>query len=564
MTTATQARTVLIGTRGSALARAQAALVAQAIAVEGRPHRIVVVETAGDRRAPDTAWGEGAFVAAIERALLDGRVDLAVHSAKDVPTDEDPRLRIAAFLPRADARDALVGPVGSGLRSLDDLPPGAVIGTDSPRRSAFVRAQRPDVVVRPLHGNVDTRLRRLDEGEADALVLAVAGLARLGREDRISAVLDPEVVPPAPGQGAIAIQIRTEDAPLIALGAAIDDRRTRLAVETERAFLRASGGGCRSPIGALATVDGQRIRLFAGVADDAGGPTATGSREGSLDEAPQIARDLAEQLRSGLRTAVANGDGEVRRVVIVSRPLLGGDRLAGALAERGLEPLAVPAISIDPLPPGDELDAAVRALASDDWIVVTSANGVRAVAPYLARLGIRFAALRWAAVGGATAAALREAGATQVWQPSQADAATLVEELPLAPDSSVGVVRGRMAEEAVAVALLGRGVAVHDVVVYETREAPEASRPLLESALGRNPAALVLASPSAARGLLDLAGVDRERVLAIPAICIGPRTAAAARALGYRVAAAAPKPEADVVADLVATVASPATQAVVT
>ncbi len=244
-TNGSSVRPIRIGTRGSALARAQAEQVARALAAEGRPHRIVVIETEGDRRAPDTAWGEGAFVAAIEQALVEDRVDLAVHSAKDVPTDMDPRLRIAAYLPRADPRDALVAPPGSVVASLDDLRPGAVVGTDSPRRSAFVRAARPDLVVRPLHGNVDTRLRRLDAGQVDALVLAVAGLVRLGREDRISAYLEPPLVPPAPGQGAIACQIRATDAPLIALGAVLDDPRTRLAVTTERDFLRATGGGCR-------------------------------------------------------------------------------------------------------------------------------------------------------------------------------------------------------------------------------------------------------------------------------------------------------------------------------
>ncbi len=572
MTSTATTRTILIGTRGSALARAQAALVAQAIAAEGRPHRIVVVETAGDRRAPDTAWGEGAFVAAIERALLDGRVDVAVHSAKDVPTDEDPALRIAAFLPRADPRDALVGRPGARVSSLADLAPGAIVGTDSPRRSAFVRACRPDLVVRPLHGNVDTRLRRLDEGEADALVLAVAGLVRLGREDRISAVLDPEVVPPAPGQGAIAVQIRAGDGPLIALGAGIDDPRTRLAVETERAFLRASGGGCRSPIGALATVDGQRIRLFAGVARDPEGSIATGAAEGAIAEAPRLATELAGRLRRRLQDG-GDDAGPHRRahrpVALLSRPLRAGDPLTAALAGRGIEPVSVPAIAIERMAASEELDAAVRPLAADDWIVVTSANGVRAVADHLNRLGIRFAALRWAAVGTATAAALRAAGAEQVWRPSRADATTLVTELPLSagapggdvPDAgptgiSVGIVRGRLGDSAVAEGLRARGATVHEAIVYETREAPAASRPALDAALARDPAAAVLASPSAARGLLELAGPDRERVLAIPAICIGPRTAAAAVDLGYQVAATAVRPEASLVADAVATVAS--------
>jgi hydroxymethylbilane synthase len=155
-------REVAIGSRGSTLALAQARLVHEALERDGNWGRIVIIETEGDRRAPDTAWGEGAFVAAIERALLAGRVDVAIHSAKDVPTAEDPRLRIAAYLPRADPRDALVVRADAAARRLDDLPSGSRVGTDSPRRTGFLLARRPDLAVHPIHGNVDTRLGRLD------------------------------------------------------------------------------------------------------------------------------------------------------------------------------------------------------------------------------------------------------------------------------------------------------------------------------------------------------------------------------------------------------------------
>ncbi|MDQ3937729.1 MAG: hydroxymethylbilane synthase, partial [Chloroflexota bacterium] len=193
MTAPSVERTIRIGTRGSALALAQAQLVADAVAASGWRHELVIVETEGDRRAPDTAWGEGAFVKSIEQALLEGRADIAVHSAKDVPTDEQPSLAICAYLRREDPRDALVvaGAGAVGGATLDSLPPASVVGTDSPRRTGFLRAHRPDLTVRPLHGNVDTRLRRLDAGEVDALVLAVAGLIRLGRQDRIGERIPP-------------------------------------------------------------------------------------------------------------------------------------------------------------------------------------------------------------------------------------------------------------------------------------------------------------------------------------------------------------------------------------
>jgi hydroxymethylbilane synthase len=286
---------IRIGTRGSALALIQARLAADAFAREGRATRLVMVETAGDRRAPDTAWGEGAFVKSIERALLDGRVDVAVHSAKDVPTVEDARLRIGAYLPRADARDALVVR-DTTCRSIDDLTAGAVVGTDSPRRSAFLLARRPDLHVRPLHGNVDTRLRRLDAGESDALILASAGIDRLGHGDRIAQRIDVSWMPPAPGQGAIALQVRSDDAKSLALTAALDDHVTRVAVEAERGLLHAAGGGCRAPIGAFGVVRGGELSLLAGHAQPDGTGLRIGRRDGSVREGSTIALALYREL----------------------------------------------------------------------------------------------------------------------------------------------------------------------------------------------------------------------------------------------------------------------------
>jgi hydroxymethylbilane synthase len=287
--------TIRIGTRGSALALAQARLTAAAFAGQGLSVRLVKVETDGDRRAPDTAWGEGAFVKAIERALLDRDVDVAVHSAKDVPTDEDPRLTVAAYLPRADARDALVT-ADRTARALDELPMRATVGTDSPRRTAFLLARRPDLQVRPLHGNVDTRLRRLDAGEADALVLACAGLDRLGRADRIAARIEPEEMPPAAGQGALAVQVRRDDRRILALAAALDDRATRVAVEAERELLRAAGGGCRAPVGAYGVVVDAELELVAGHAQPDGTGLRFGRRAGRVDEAKVVALDLYREL----------------------------------------------------------------------------------------------------------------------------------------------------------------------------------------------------------------------------------------------------------------------------
>src|SRR5512146_843586 len=302
--------TIRIGTRGSALALAQAGMVRDALVDAGALADLVVITTEGDRRAADTAWGEGAFVTAIEAALVGGEIDVAVHSAKDVPTDEDPRLAIAAFLERAPSTDVVVLPVGRRGSSLEDLPGGSRVGTDSPRRTAFLRAVRPDLVMHPLHGNVDTRLRKLDEGQSDALVLAEAGLTRLGRADRISFRLEPEVVPPAPGQGAIAVQVRAADAASVAAVARLDHPPTRAGVEAERALLAASGGGCRAPIGALGQVDVDGcLRLLGGFARPDGTLATIASRVGAAPDDPAVVDGLlADLARAAAGAARSNGD----------------------------------------------------------------------------------------------------------------------------------------------------------------------------------------------------------------------------------------------------------------
>jgi hydroxymethylbilane synthase len=540
---------IRIGTRGSALARAQAAFVAAALDGLGQPYEIVIVETDGDRRVPDTVWGEGAFVRAIERALLDDRIDLAVHSAKDVPTEEDDRLRIVAYLPRAEPGDALVLPLDASPATLESLPAGSRIGTDSPRRAGFVLARRPDLVVRPLHGNVDTRLRKLDAGEADALVLAVAGLTRLGRADRISERISTRQLPPATGQGAVALQGRANDELVAAVGAAIDDRPTRLAVEAERAFLRASGGGCRAPIGALAEIQGDLIHVFAGFAAVDGTATAFEEATGPVADGPEIATGIARRLAARLdRPSLAIDVGPDHRV-LVTRPTGGLASLSRHLRAVGIEPAIVPAIEIQPIGPDGELDDAIGGLADLDWAVVTSANGAQAVGAAAARLGVGLSEVRWAAVGEGTARELALLGVEGPWLPSVALGTAVAAELPFRSGDRVLLIRGSLADARLPTGLRERGAKVHEVTGYRTLEAPVPSRRMLAAALRDGPLdAVLFASGSAVRGLLSLAAwLDAEasrdgtatdhlqRVMALPAICIGPETEREARDRGLRV-----------------------------
>lgn len=287
--------TVRVGTRGSRLALAQAARVTEALAGQGLSCEVVVVRTHGDRHPdqPAAALGIGAFVKDLEAALLAGRIDLAVHSAKDLPGTMADGLVLAAFLRRDDPRDALVTRDGAGFEA---LPSGAVVGTDSPRRRAFLLAAHPDLVVRGLRGNVDTRLAKLDSGEVDALLLAAAGLERLGLADRAAERLDPSVMLPAVGQGAIAVQSRAADWGLRQALGVLDHAATRAAVEAERALLAGLGGGCQRAVAALGVCQDGRLTLDGAVLDLDGRRMVRDRAEGPAGHAEDIGRGLAARL----------------------------------------------------------------------------------------------------------------------------------------------------------------------------------------------------------------------------------------------------------------------------
>lgn len=287
-----------IATRQSQLALWQAEHVAGLLR---RAHAGIAVEllpmsTKGDRildRSLAAIGGKGLFIKELETALEDGRADLAVHSMKDVPGELPAGLAIAAVLTRADPHDALVTRHG---RSLADLPRGARLGTSSMRRRAQLLAARPDLAVETLRGNVGTRLKRLDDGELDAIVLACAGLTRLGLESRIAVRLDPQVSLPAVGQGVIGIECRSDDERTRALLAVLNDRDTQIAVDAERAFARRLGGSCQSPIAAFAEIAGTELTLTGLVAEPDGSRLLRDSIAGGLAEPQALGERLAGRL----------------------------------------------------------------------------------------------------------------------------------------------------------------------------------------------------------------------------------------------------------------------------
>jgi hydroxymethylbilane synthase len=291
-------RQLVIGSRGSKLALWQAEQARDRLA--GFDVRIEVIKTTGDVKSDPLSviGGKGVFTKEIEDALLDGRIDIAVHSLKDLPTILPEGLSITAICEREDPRDALVLAAGSGFdaTALGNLPRGAIVGTSSQRRLAQLRCWRDDLVIKDLRGNVDTRIRKLDEGQYDAVILASAGLVRLGLQDRISLRIPIEHMLPAVGQGAIAIETRNDDEFAVEATRQLDHRETHVACVSERAFLRGLGGGCQLPIAAHARFEGDLLKLDGLVARPDGSRRLQDSLSGPPDKAEEIGASLASSL----------------------------------------------------------------------------------------------------------------------------------------------------------------------------------------------------------------------------------------------------------------------------
>ena len=293
-------RPLVIGSRGSKLALWQAEQARERLqALNPQTEiRIEVIKTTGDVKSDPLSiiGGKGVFTKELEDALLDQRIDIAVHSLKDLPTMLPDGLSISAICEREDARDALVLRAGTQAESILSLPEGAIVGTSSQRRLAQLKALRPDVVVNDLRGNVDTRIRKLDEGQYDAVILACAGLVRLGLQDRISARIPIDEMLPAVGQGAIAIEISKQNEFAVETTSKLDHRETRLACLAERSLLRTLGGGCQFPIAAHAIISQNQLTLDGLVATPDGSQILRDRLAGPPDNAESIGAALAERL----------------------------------------------------------------------------------------------------------------------------------------------------------------------------------------------------------------------------------------------------------------------------
>ena len=304
---------IRLGTRASALALVQARIVADALGGAERVE-LVPMRTEGDRLAEArlaVLGGKGLFVREIDEALLRGEIDLAVHSLKDLPAEPPAGLVLAAFPPREDPRDVLVTKAPA---TLDTLAPRARVGTSSPRRRALLLAARPDLAVDPIRGNVDTRLRKLAEGDWGAIVLAAAGLRRLGLQPTHAVALEPDVFVPAVGQGIIAIEARADDRATLAALARTDDPATRVCALAERAYLARLGASCHTPMAAHARLDGAALRMVAVVAGEDGRRVLRAAATAQAADAERLGLELADSLlaQGATELAALNPPSDVR------------------------------------------------------------------------------------------------------------------------------------------------------------------------------------------------------------------------------------------------------------
>lgn len=535
--------------------------------------------------------GKGLFTAELERALLAGEIDLAVHSLKDLPVEDAPGLTIGAITSRADVRDALVARNGWTLAT---LPPGAVVGTSSTRRAAQLQALRPDLTIRSIRGNVDTRLRKVLNGDYDATLLALAGLERLGLADKVTERLSLAVMLPAPGQGALAVQCRAADQATLALLAAIDDAAVRAAVTAERAFLHGLGGGCSAPVAAYAQVqektdklhlealvasaDGQQIIRVTGEAPAINVLTASLLGERLATQAlQQGAANLVEQKTNFMETtgtvaAPAPLPLQGKRIV-VTRTQEQSTTLIDKLTALGATPILLPTIRIEPLADLTALDAALRASERYDWLILTSANAVTILTERLCAAGLTAQDLRHvqvAAVGPATTATLRAVGLTPNVVP-QRFAATeiatgLQEQLGDLHGLRILLPQAAIARQNLAEALTAQGAIVDVIPIYQTLPAALASSALAELQQGVD--VITFTSGSTVRNFVQGLGVGVtssgkvgtdnsidgadlpgslpgqplawqrplwERLQETTIACIGPQTAAVAQELGLHV-----------------------------
>lgn len=520
---------LVIGTRGSRLSLAQTKIVTDRLAelFPGLTLDIKTINTHGDLHQDARlvkADQVGVFVKEIDRALASGEIDAAVHSLKDVPTSQPDIIRISAIVERADPRDVLISRSG---KKLAELPPYARIGTSSVRRKSQLLACRSDLDIVEMRGNVDGRIAKLDNSDYDAIVLAAAGVERLGLQNRITEYLPLSLMLPAPGQGALAIETRSNDKAAHEIISKLDDVGVKAAVEAERTVLSHIGGGCDVPLGILAKVEGAALKIDACITGSDGAVRYTYTQKGSVKLPEEAGLTLAEKMlmskamgiivESSVRSALCG------KLVMVTREEQPNDGLCSMLLERAAIPIYFPTMKTKLLLQKTAEDT-IPDPHTYDAIVVTSKRSV----PYLAAsLGASKAGAKVIAVGDETKRFLEEYGIAVTYVPEDSSAKSIPAGIGKVKGTKILVINSARAENSLAEELTAMGAIVERINPY-TIVQPQVSLARRNAVAGYKLDFITFASPSAVEGLLGIMGECTSRLLSkCKVVCIGETTAKA-------------------------------------
>ncbi len=509
---------------------------------------IVHFSTQGDKTQAEgkplpEVGGKGLFTAELEEALRSGEIDLAVHSLKDLPVENAPGLTLGAIPQREDVRDALIARNGWTLAT---LPAAARVGTSSTRRAAQLRAIRPDLDITSIRGNIDTRIRKVSNGNYDATLLALAGLNRLELGGVISEILGLDVMLPAPGQGALAVQCRQHDPEVLHLVKPLDNLAARAATYAERSFLAALGGGCSAPVAAYAAgADGDFLRLHALVAAPDGSQIIRVAGDGSSaligqQLAQKALSQGADDILQRARTPTPNDSSDTPFVIsagkisplsgkriVITRPPQQAQEMVERLCRLGAQPLVIPLIRIVPTSDWAQIDAAIRQLTSYDWLIFTSANAVELFGERCQQLDAlaEFRRAHIAAVGAATAEALRHFAVEASFVPVESNGESIAHEIGDVVGKRILLPQATIARRTLVETLRANGAQVDVALIYDTQPIEPDRGALAE--LERGVDAILFTSGSTVHSMIaasqthNLGAILQKTVIA----CIGPLTA---------------------------------------
>ncbi len=521
---------IVIGTRGSQLSLVQTNIVKDLLQAE-LPHttiEIITITTSGDKNLspiPLDTIGKGWFTKEIDRQHLEGKIDLAVHSLKDLLDTLTPGLVISAIPQREDASEALVSRDNVPLNKLKK---GAVIGTDSIRRRMQILRIRPDLVVKSVRGNVNKRLEKLDSGEYDGLILATAGLNRLSLQNRVAEYFGITDIIPSPGQGALAIVTKSDNKALNTVLAKLNHTPSVTAVTAERIFSSATGGGCSMPVGAYAEIKGKTITLYGMLGSEDEKHLVKDSIRGNIQESTVLAKKLADKLlkKSSLWQTKP-------KIIVLTRETRENEAFAKQIGTLGLQALSCPSISITKNLSLVELKKYFSDISSYDWIFFTSSNGIKFFMEGLKEVGKRKSLLKniqLAAVGKKTAETAKKYGLSISFIPKTFTAKNLARELTNLQGKKILLPRSTIANAEIKIQIQKKGATIFDMPVYRT-ENPTIDITSFRALLSANQIlCLTFTSPSTIEGFLK--SIDKtmqQEVLSLPVISIGPVTTKAAK-----------------------------------